>query len=77
MNNDYDMPAIEGIDWEKAHRYLPTKDTLMGVLREMVSGASKQTDILLKYRDRVAEDPSDENYDLYRVQAHAMKASAR
>ncbi len=77
MNNDYDMPVIEGIDWEKAHRYMPTKETLMDVLKEMVAGGAKQTDILLQYRDAVKETPSDENCDLFKVQAHALKASLR
>ena len=77
MSNDYDMPLIEGIDWEKAHRYLPTKETLLDVLKEMVAGGAKQTGILLQYRDMVKEDPSDENHDLFKVQAHALKASLR
>ena len=77
MINDYHMPVIEGVDWEKAHRYVPEKESLLAILREMVAGASKQASLLLKYRDEIKTDPSDENHDLFKVQAHAMKASVR
>ncbi|MBQ7464788.1 MAG: hypothetical protein IJS86_08005 [Lachnospiraceae bacterium] len=77
MSFDYDMPAIAGIDWATAHRYLPSKEDLQRVLKEMVSGAARETDRLLSYRDAVMKDPSDENFDLFRIQAHALKASVR
>lgn len=77
MSFDYEMPAIPGINWQEAHRYLTTKEDLLRVLSEMVASAVKQTELLAGYRDRVMQDPSDENHDLFKVQAHAMKASVR
>ncbi len=77
MSDDYHMPVIGGIDWEKAHRYLTTKEALIEVVSEMVSGAEKQTALLSGYKDAVIKDPSDSAFDAFRIQAHSMKASVR
>ncbi|MCR4797641.1 MAG: hypothetical protein K5853_04245 [Lachnospiraceae bacterium] len=74
---DYHMPQIQGIDWEKAHRYIPSKDLLLDVLKEIIKQAPKDTKLLRDYKEQVTQDPSEENYTAYRIQAHAMKASLR
>ena len=74
---DYHMPQIQGIDWEKAHRYIPSKDLLLDVLKEIIKQAPKDTKLLTDYKEHVITDPSEENFTAYRIQAHAMKASLR
>ena len=74
---DYHMPQIEGIDWEKAHRYIPSKELLLDVLKEIIKQAPEDTKLLTEYKEQVLQDPSEENYTAYRIQAHAMKASLR
>ena len=74
---EYDMPQIRGIDWEAAHRYLPSKSLLLGVLDEFIKTASKQTKLLEEYAKAVLENGSKEDYSSFRIQAHAMKSSLR
>ncbi|MCR5272051.1 MAG: hypothetical protein K6E13_03605 [Lachnospiraceae bacterium] len=74
---DYNMPPIEGINWEKAHGYLPEKEMLLMVLEEYVKTCKKQTKLLAGYRDILRDEASDENFASYRIQAHAMKSTLR
>ncbi|MBQ9341673.1 MAG: hypothetical protein IJT81_04870 [Lachnospiraceae bacterium] len=73
----YDLPAIEGIDWEKAHSYLPDKDMLIKVLEETVRTCVKHTQLLTVLKSTVLTEPSDESFAAFRIQAHAMKATLR
>ena len=74
---EYHLPQIPGIDWEKAHRYLPTKQMLTETLGEFVRSAAKQTELLIEYRQAVLREPTTENYTAFRIQAHAMKSALR
>ena len=73
----YNIPRISGIDWEKAHKYLETKEALIGVLEETVRTCNKQTSALDDLRCKVLENATEENLTAYRIQAHAMKATIR
>ena len=73
----YDIPIIPGIDWEKAHNYLPDKETLVKVLEETVRSCMKQTQLLSVLKSAVLSDASENNFSAYRTQAHAMKATLR
>lgn len=74
---DYNMPAIKGIDWERAHNYLPSEETLRAVLEETVKTCDKQTVALDEFRHKVIDNPCEDNFASYRIQAHAMKATIR
>ena len=74
---NYDLPEIEGIDWEVAHHYVPSPEALHETLVEIVKSAAKKVAELRSYRDAVASDPSDENFASYRICAHAMKSALR
>ncbi len=74
---DYDLPQVEGVDWEKAHRYMPDKEVLINMLKEFVSSAQSQTEKLKKFRDEVQREPSDDNFAAFRIHAHAMKSTLR
>ena len=74
---DYNLPETEGIDWEVAHRYLPTREVLEDTLCELVKTSSKQTEELLALRDGIESDPSAEAFSMYATCAHAMKSALR
>ena len=74
---DYNFPHIDGIDWEKAYHYMPTKEVLLEILKEFVASCDEQIAELKKFEKAVEENPSRENYSSYRIQAHAMKAGLR
>ena len=73
----YNLPVIVGIDWDKAHKYLPTEEALRDVIAETVKTCAKQTELLDSLREKVIEEPSEENFTAYKIQAHAMKAAIR
>ncbi len=74
---DYNLPEVEGIDWLVAHRYMPDKEVLLDVLGDFVDTADEQNDLLRKFRQDVEENPCEETYAAFRIQAHAMKATMR
>lgn len=74
---DYSMPQIEGIDWEKAHRYIPTKSLLLEVLKEFILSADSQCEKLMELRHQVLSNGTPEDFVEYRIQAHSMKSSLR
>ena len=74
---DYNLPQLPGIDWQKAHRYIPEKTVLITVLKEFVGSAEKETALLEEYKEKIIQHPDPENFASYRIQAHSMKASLR
>ena len=74
---DYSMPEVAGIDWEKAHRYIPTKSLLLEVLKEFVLSTDSQCEKLIGFRDEVLSKGTPEVFAEYRIQAHSMKSSLR
>ena len=74
---DYNMPEVAGIDWEKAYHYMPEKEALIEVLKELVKQSHRQSELLSDLRDAVIKDPAPEKFADYRIQAHAMKATLR
>ncbi|MCR5545719.1 MAG: hypothetical protein K6F30_04495 [Lachnospiraceae bacterium] len=74
---EYNMPPVAGIDWEKAHHYLPSKELLLEVLTEFVSSADKQANTLTEFKDMVEQNPTPDNYASFRIHAHAMKSALR
>ncbi len=74
---EYNMPYVEGINWETAFHYMPTKETLFCVLEEIVKRADSQTEKLLELKKEVEKQPGPDSYKNYAIQAHAMKATLR
>ena len=74
---EYNMPEVTGIDWEKAYHYMPEKEALIEVLKELVKQSRRQTELMADLRDAVIKDPTPERFADFRIQAHAMKATLR
>ncbi len=74
---DYQLPRIPGIDWEKAYHYIPEKTVLLEVLREFYASREEEVQKLRMFRDALEQEPSEDHYTEYRIQAHSMKASLR
>ena len=73
----YDLPQIDGIDWEVAHHYLSSQEMLIDTLCEYVKSADKQTTELIFLKEQVEQQSSSENFANYRIKAHAMKSTLR
>ncbi len=74
---EYSMPPVEGIDWEKAHQYMPEKEVLLDVLREFVTSCDEQIERLVSFMRALETSATDDGFTAYRIQAHAMKAGLR
>ncbi len=74
---EYDLPEIEGVDWEKAYHYIPNMETLTSTLQEFVGSADTETDRLSGFKEAVMQDGSEENFAAFRIQAHALKSNLR
>ncbi len=74
---EYDLPKIEGVDWEKAYHYMPDKPTLIDTLQEFVSSADRETERLSDFKETLLQNGSEENYAAFRIQAHALKSNLR
>lgn len=73
----YDLPQIDGVDWEVAHRFLTNQDMLKNALCDFVRTAAKQTSELISYREQLEQDPTADNFATFRIRAHAMKSALR
>ncbi len=71
-----DLPMVEGLDWEIAWLRLPSMDLLKGGLSDFYELLLSQSKKLSSQYDDLMASGSDEAYDAYRIQVHAMKGSA-
>ncbi|MCR4897435.1 MAG: response regulator [Lachnospiraceae bacterium] len=70
------LPMVEGLDWEVAWLRLPAMDLLKGGLADFYELLPAQSRKLSGQYDDLLASGSDEAYDAYRIQVHAMKGSA-
>ena len=74
--NMYNLPSIEGIDWNSARKNLPNADMFWEILKTYANSAVGDTNELdNSYNAGVLID-NQEQLNLYRIKAHAMKNSA-
>ena len=73
----YDLPQMDGIDWEVAHHYLSSQEMLIDTLCEYVKTAARQTAELTSFKEQAEQQPSSENFANFRIKAHAMKSTLR
>ena len=74
---DYNLPVIEGVDWEKAYHYMPNKEVLVEVLKEFVFSSEEQIERLMSLKEELKENSGYEAFEMFKIQAHAMKAGLR
>ncbi len=72
----YNLPSIEGIDWNSARKNLPNSEMFWEILEAYTNSAVGDTNELdNSYNAGVLID-NQEQLNLYRIKAHAMKNSA-
>ncbi len=74
---EYNMPYIEGVNWETAFHYMPGKEMLLKVLEEIVKYADTQVKTLIELKNAIITEPSPKNFKEYGVHAHSMKSTLR
>lgn len=74
--NMYNLPSIEGIDWNSARRNLPNSDMFWEILEAYANSAVGDTNELNNSYNAGVLINNQEQLNLYRIKAHAMKNSA-
>ncbi len=69
----YELPEIEGVDWESALTHLPNEELLLGTVYDFYSTINGEADFLQECYENLEDDTKLENY---RIKVHAMKSSA-
>lgn len=73
---EYDMlPAVPGIDWQKAYENMPDMDLLFSVVNEFCVNTAKEMGELNGFFDSYFETGDDDAMENYRIKVHAMKNS--
>ncbi|MCR4588482.1 MAG: response regulator, partial [Lachnospiraceae bacterium] len=71
-----DLPIVEGLDWSVAWLHLPKMDLLQESVKEFYELLPVHGDKLQSMYQSLVEGGTEEAFDAYRIQVHAMKSSA-
>ena len=72
----YNLPSIEGIDWNSARKNLPNSEMFWEILEAYANSAVGDTNELNNSYNAGVLIDNQEQLNLYRIKAHAMKNSA-
>ncbi len=71
---NFDLPQIEGIDWDSAMTHLPDKALLLETVYDFYCTMNSEADFLQECYENLENDTA--MLDSYRIKVHAMKSSA-
>lgn len=72
--NEFDLPVIDGVDWDSALNHLHDKELLLQTIYDFYSTVNGEADFLQNCYENLNND--DTMLDSYRIKVHAMKSSA-
>lgn len=70
----FDLPQIDGIDWDSAMTHLPDKELLLETVYDFYCTMNSEADFLQECYENLENDTA--MLDSYRIKVHAMKSSA-